>query len=430
MTELKKWLRSENLFQRTKETQVPSHLLYDGGKIFVPRDREHEFLYHYAEAMEAGEKLYYVETRPSTFKFMIDVDITDDHYWTDEEIIKLTKFIQGIVFDFYNKNQMTICAISPSKEKKDGTHTGVHLIWPKLVVISETARVIRRGIVQKLNEEYGSCPRGPGGPKTWEDVIDEVIYTRNGYRMVGSDKMTPPPNKQPENRELVVKFVMNSNGDLKQNYLERLQNDYKALALETSIRYVLDTHRRKGSKGMEIKTLPKWLEEDALEFAENNGKKSKIGGSLVGSREHLIIEHFIKHNLPKQYNRGTVKAVTRYPDGNLLIKTTSRYCMNLGRAHNSCGIYFFATPNGLYQKCLCPCDKLKGRKCGYCRDYTSDCYPFSQETTDLLFPEQAKSMFKESKKGKNGYQPRSESKKTKNLEKKALCDKLLDDILG
>lgn len=426
-SELKKWLISEKLFERTKKVPVPSHLLYDGGKIFVPRDREHEFLYRYAEALEKGENLYYVETRPPTFKFMIDIDITDDHYWSMNEIVKITKFIQKIVYAFYNKNLMTICATSAEKKKKDGIHTGVHLIWPKLVVISETARIIRRGIVQKLNEEYGACPHGPEGSKTWEDVIDEVIYTRNGYRMIGSDKMTP--KKQPENRPLEVKFVMNSEGELKEEYLERLTSDYKALCLESSIRYVMDTYRRKGSKGMEPKTIPKWLEDDALEFAERDGKK-KSGGIIVGSREHLIIEQFIRNNLPKQYKNGVVKAVTRYKDGNLLVKTNSRYCMNLGRSHNSCGIYFFASPNGLYQKCLCPCDKLKGRKRGYCRDYTSDCYPFSENTRDLLFPEQAKSMFKDEKKKKNVYEPRSESVRVRNLKETQLCNKLLDNILN
>ena len=434
MADLKKWLHNQGFFQKTNETPVPSHLLYDGGKIYVPRDREHEFLYQYALEMEKGSKLYYVETRPKTFKFMIDIDITDDHYWTNEEIIKITKFIQTVVYDFYEKNLHTICAVSPPKEKKDGTHTGVHLIWPKLVVISETARVIRRGIVQKLNEEYGSCPCGPGGPKTWEDVIDEVIYTRNGYRMVGSDKMTPPPNKKSENRELIVKFVMNANGDLKEEYLERLLGDYKATVMETSIRYVLDVYRRKGSKGMEPKSYPKWLEDDALEFAENNGKKGKgSSGCITGPKEHLIIEQFIQRNLPNEY-RGDIKAVTRYKDGNLLIKTNSRHCMNLGRSHNSCGIYFYASPQGIFQKCLCPCDKLKGRKQGYCRDYTSECFPFTEDTKMLLFPEYAKNLFlnetNDKKKKRNLFNPRSETKGFKEKEKKAQCDKMLEDILS
>lgn len=421
MANLKKWLTEQKLFKRTEKVKIPSHLLYDGyngGKIYVPREREHEFLYHYSEEMKAGSKLYYVETRPKTFKYMIDIDITDDHYWTNDEIINISKFIQNVVYDFYEKNQMTICATSPAKEKADGIHTGVHLIWPKLYVDSETAMILRRGIVQKLNENVS----GPK-EKSWEDIIDEVIYTRNGYRMVGSDKLSPK-TKLPENRSLEIKFVMNSEGKLMEDYLDRLKNNFQSLAVETSIRYI--HNKQYHLKGMEFKHYPKWLEPDALESVVGN--KSKTPGVIVGNREHIIIEHFIRENLPKEYGSGSVKAVTRYDDGNLLIKTTSGHCMNIGRCHNSCGIFFFASPNGLYQKCLCPCDNLKGRKRGYCRDYTSDCFPFTDETRDLLFPQYSKKLFIESKKNKNNYRPLTTNQKDKEL--KEYCDKLFDDIFS
>ena len=151
------------------------------------------------------------------------------------------------------------------------------------------------------------------------------------------------------------------------------------MALETSIRHVPNVYHKK-SNGMEIKTIPSWLDGDALEIASSTDKKSHKKGTIVSSTEHFLIEEFIKSKLDKAYKKSQIKAVTRYEDGNLLIKTTSRHCMNLGREHNSCGIYFFATPDGLYQKCLCPCMKLKDRKVGYCRDYTSDCH------INLLFP--------------------------------------------
>jgi hypothetical protein len=438
MTELKKWLKSENLFNQSKEVPVPSHLLYDGGKIYVPRTREHEFVYHYSEELKRKSELYYVETRPRTFKFMIDIDITDDHYWTNDEIIKITKFIQTVVYDFYSRNLMTIGCTASIKHKKDGVHTGVHLIWPKLFVIAETALIIRRGIVQKLNEEFV----GPKG-KSWDGIIDELIYTRNGLRMVGSDKLSPKRVENPKTRESMtvkipekrpyeIAFVMNSTGELKENYLTRLQNDPQALIQETSIRFVISAYLSKASKGMEIKQFPKWLEGDLLEIANNSTKGSKTSkGTIISEKEHFIIEHFIRNNLPKEYSSGIVKSVTRYNDGNLLIKTDSRYCMNLGRRHNSCGIYFFASPDGLYQKCLCPCDNLKGRKRGYCRDYTSGIYPFKEEIRDLLFPNFNKNLFIEQKKEtkKNKYIPRSETMKSRKSEKKDLCDKLLNDLL-
>jgi hypothetical protein len=431
--QLDKWLESKKYFTRTKETPIPSHLLYTGykgGKLYVPRSEEYEFLCHYAEEMERGTKLYYVETRPKTFKFMIDVDISDTHYWSTEEIAKLISNIQKTVFAFFETNQVVVCCTSPAKTKNDGTHTGIHLIWPNLFVTSDTALCIRRGIIQKLKESEIKLT------KSWEDIIDETIFTRNGYRMIGSDKMSvikgktenEPDKKIPENRPLGLLFVMDSEGQLSEGYYNRLKKDTKALVLETSIRYVIDTYL---NQGMNINKFPLWLEEDPLQRkAANKG----AGGTVVGGKEHIVIENFIRTKLPSPYKRQIVKAVTRYPDKNLLIKTNSRFCMNLGREHNSCGIYFFASPNGLYQKCLCPCNKLDGRKNGLCMDYTSECYPFDDDTRKILFPDFEENLFLKMKKKKKEEKEKSkfvpETKTNIKKQQQQICDKLLSDIMS
>jgi hypothetical protein len=430
MSNLDKWLETNNFFTRTKDTPIPSHLLYNGykgGKVYVPRTKEYEFLSQYATEMNKGTKLYYVETRPKTFKFMIDVDISDTHYWSIEEITQLSVFIQKTVFTFFETDKMTICCTSPEKIKNDGIHTGIHLIWPNLFVTSDTALCIRRGIIQKLKESEIKLK------KSWEDIIDETIYTRNGYRMVGSDKMSvktdkekndkEKKDKEPENRPLGLLFVMDSDGQLSEGYFNRLKRDTKALILETSIRYVIETYMQ---QGMEIK-VPMWLEEDPVQ--KKAGYKGQ--GFVVSSKEHFIIENFIKRNLPKVY-AGSVKEVTRYPDKNILIKTTSSYCMNIGRKHNSCGIYFFATQHGLYQKCLCSCNKLDGRKSGLCMDYTSGIYKFDDTTRTIFFPEtnlfiEPRVINEKTKKGAKIYTPETKLSIKKQQEK--LCNKLLSDIL-
>ena len=101
--QLDEWLESKNYYTRTKENPIPSHLLYNGykgGKLYIPRSEDYEFLCEYAEEMKKGTKLYYVETRPKTFKFMIDVDISDDHYWETEELTKLISHIQKTIYIF------------------------------------------------------------------------------------------------------------------------------------------------------------------------------------------------------------------------------------------------------------------------------------------------------------------------------------------
>lgn len=425
-SQLDKWLESKKYFTRTKDTPVPSHLLYTGykgGKLYIPRSEEYEFLCQYSEEMKRGTKLYYVETRPKTFKFMIDIDISDDHYWSESEIAKLVSHIQKTVYPFFETSQIVICCTSPVKTKNDGTHTGIHLIWPNLFITSDTALCIRRGIIQKLKEDKESFKL----TKSWEDVIDETIFTRNGYRMVGSDKMSKEKGsdkKVIENRPLGLLFVMDSEGQLSEGYYNRLKKDTKALILETSIRYVIDTYL---TQGMNIK-FPIWLEEDPLQRkATNKG----VGGTVVSGKDHLIVENFIRTKLPKAYARQIVKAVTRYPDKNLLIKTNSRFCMNLGREHNSCGIYFFASPNGLFQKCLCPCNKLDGRKNGLCMDYTSECFPFDEDTRKILFPDFEENLFlkmKKKKKEESKFVPGTKTNIA--TQQKKACDKLLNDIMS
>ncbi len=428
---LDKWLESNGYFTRTKETPIPSHLLYNGykgGKLYIPRSKEYEFLSQYAAEMTRGSKLYYVETRPKTFKFMIDVDISDDHYWSVEEITKLVTIIQKTVYAFFETNQVVICCTSPIKTKNDGIHTGIHLIWPCLFVISDTALYMRRGIIQKLKE--ASKDGLFKLTKLWEDIIDETIFTRNGYRMVGSDKMSilkGSKEKVAENRPLTLLFVMDSHPDyqLNETYYNRLNKDPKALMIETSIRYVIDTYL---NQGMNINKFPIWLEEDPLQRkAYNKG----VGGTVVSGKDHIILENFIRKKLPKAYSRQIVKAVTRYPDKNLLIKTNSRFCMNIGREHNSCGIYFFASPNGLYQKCLCPCNKLNGRKNGLCMDYTSECFPFDEDTKKILFPDFKENLFLEKKKKKkeeSKYVPATKANVA--MQQKKTVDKLLADIMS
>jgi len=414
MNDLYKWCSSNDFFTRTKENHTPSHLIYDGykgGKLYIPKNKEYEFLKMYSIEAIKGTKLYFVETRPKVFKFMIDVDITDEYYWPEENILNLSVKIQEVICEFFESPGPTICCISPEKVKKDKIHTGIHLIWPGLVVCSETALIIRRGLIQKLKESDIIIS------KPWEDIFDEVIYTRNGYRMTYSDKMYKDKEtgeKIIENRKLDLLFVVDKDG-VNEIYTQRLKNDIKTLCSETSIRYVIET------PPMSIK-IPEWLDEDAIHIKEG---RSSAPGKIASSTEHLHIEKFMRKTLPKPFARGIIKEVCRYHDGNILIKTSSRYCMNLGRAHNSCGIYFFGSPLGMYQKCLCPCNTLEGRKDGYCKDFTSECFKWPEDLRTLLFPEF--NYLANTKKKKNSYEPFNPNREY--IEKQLVCDKMLEDIM-
>ena len=385
---LKSWLTPYT--QDIEKTYT--HLLLNGGKYNIPSDKEREFIEVYSKCLYDTERLYVVECRPPLFKYMIDIDLkepVEGTEWNKEQVMDLVKLIQEVVYEFYELDMNVICLTCNPKEivhkKNKYIKVGIHLIWPRHFINSGDAILLREGILQKLIEKYGERHE----ENKWEDVCDERIYTSNGFRMVGSDKLTrkssPDPDLRvvPENRIYWPLFVMDSYGGLRNEYFTRICQDMEALVLDTSIRFV------PVNIGAPITKIPKWvIIEDRVRNKIQRNKKSstKVSRLDIDTKEFSALEEMMLQKLPKEYSNQKIKSVQRYTDGNLLIITDSRHCMNLGREHNSCGIYFFASSKGLYQKCLCPCINMKDRIFGYCKDYTSSCFEFPESVRELLFP--------------------------------------------
>jgi len=356
----------------TQDKDDCTHLFLDGGKAKIPFEKEKEFIRHYSNKLDSGGKVYIVEKRPDVFRYMIDVDILDKQYWELPKVIDLAKIIQKIIFEFYEMDLNVICCMAPPKIKGELVKTGIHLIWPRHFINCEDALTIREALLIRL-EKSELKPQN-----SWNDILDELIYIRNGYRMVGSDKMIPG-TKISENRPYTLKFVMDSKGELREVYRKRLSLDSNSLILDTSIRFTA----LEGAKlTIPFKKIPKWLPVTSISKSKKKNGKLRILGTL----EYEIIQKFMDSSLPSCYNNQTIKDIRQYPDGNFLIITDSSYCLNIQRNHNSCGIYFLGTRKGIYQKCLCPCDNLKNRINGYCKNYTSQCFEFTKDTSEFLFP--------------------------------------------
>lgn len=382
---LQKWLTDNNYYDPGPEKHKKSHLTfcgYKGGIIYLPENHniEYEFIKKYAEDFKNGEKLYYVEQRAHIFKYMIDLDIPDDHYWPDKEIIRLASFINSIINEFFEDTFCIVCKSPPKIKKMDNKeviHSGVHLIWPKIYVCCETAIYLRACILQKITE-FDKIVR------SWPTILDEVVYIRNGYRMVGSDKMV---KKIAENRIYSILDVIDINGS-RTKYLERLLGDYVSLIADTSIRYIPISIGNKD--GMKPSKIPKWVNHEIVLLNKPKIPKRFCSNDSI---ELTVLQNFITKYVPEYANiPNLINRVIRYPDlqGNILVTTNTRYCLNLGREHGSCGIYFHIGLRGLTQKCLCPCNNLHGRKNGLCKDFTSKIYKIPLDLTEILFRKEAK----------------------------------------
>lgn len=403
-----------------KSTEKPTHLLLNGGKLSVPQEREREFIEKYAKALTLKQKLYIVECRPAIFKFMIDLDIKDPENsppWTKDKILDLVATIQKVIFEFYEVDINVICLTCPTKivtsKKTKYTKIGIHLIWPRHFVNASDAIVLRQAIILKLCEKYGE--RHPENP--WSDVFDERIYTSNGYRMVGSDKYTRGIS---ENREYWPLFVIDSVGNSRDAYFNRISTDMEALVIDTSIRFV------PVKIAIPFTKIPKWvtIDEETKQKIQKKTMANKITRMDMCTKEYEVLIKFMGEKLPQIYSSQKIKSIQRYPDDNILIITDSRHCMNIGREHNSCGIYFFATEKGVYQKCLCPCINMKDRIFGYCKDYTSSCFEFSDEIRSALF--RKKKIIKKTKSDLNLSSTQNTSQFKKHLS--SFCDDIFNSI--
>lgn len=440
---LKSWLEPY-----VSKAKTNTHLLLDGGKYNIPSEKEREFLELYAKCLDTREKCYVIECRPQIFKYMIDLDIKEpegsNKEWDREDILELTKTIQSVVYEFYEIDMNVICltcnrkTICDPKSKQKYTKIGIHLIWPRHFTTSSDALVVREGIVQKLKSTYGE--RNPDN--VWESIVDDRIYVNNGFRMVGSDKLErirgsrrdqgsrePRGSRRtkeviPENRIYWPLFVVDSKGNFRDAYHARICKDMVALILDTSIRYV------PVNLAIPITKIPSWVVLDPMVVHGtkqiSKRSSSKISRLDVDSDEFGILILFMRNKLPEMYKNQTIKSIQRYPDGNILIITDSKYCMNIGREHSSCGIYFFANNKGVYQKCLCPCMERKDRIFGYCRDYTSSCFEFSDDLRNALFPKKKNNGGKNKGTKINLSSTQSNRKFCKHLS--SFCDDLYNSI--
>ena len=59
-----------------KGTQVPTHVLMNGGQLHVPEEDIDAFWNEYVSAIFAGQKLYVVEQKTERFKFFVDLPET------------------------------------------------------------------------------------------------------------------------------------------------------------------------------------------------------------------------------------------------------------------------------------------------------------------------------------------------------------------
>lgn len=172
-----------NLF--TKDVK-PTHIFMDGikgGSVHVPPDLELDFLDAFSRDLVNNVTICLVEKCTPEFRFFVDIDYRGVK---ELDLVCLGQLIQRQIALYYKEDPMTKKGLICSTEVQ-GDKTGVHYIFPHLVVDKIRALHIHASIVQALKKEMTEWE---SEGHIWEEMADNSVYLRDDgdLRMIGSHK--------------------------------------------------------------------------------------------------------------------------------------------------------------------------------------------------------------------------------------------------
>jgi len=437
----------------TLSGREPTHLLLDGGILHVPMHEYQEgFLRRVGEQMDDGIENFIAEKRTPIFIMHADLDILEPsgNEMTLDRFGEWAKDIQHIMKEFFHEAwdgykpgindprigsfkrlSMLVCC-APSKydvvkNKGMWTKTGYHLIWPWTYVDSAQAITLRSAFIQYFQKKYGLRAK----ENTWEDVFDLTVYTQNGLRMVGSDKLERCPSckgkkaaggfcklsicdgergKYPSNRVYHVVKAYNYNGVKSTKLLEKVTESGVVEVKMTSIRSMATSttpmknpdwfdplffHDEQANHQSIFNPTPSDRKKrrealgqmpDNLQGARELGistapKLSKADVRLISLQKWLRDPDLPRGMcIPQVYHKTDIVDLVEKTGKNestyYLARTDSFFCLHKGDEHTSNNIYFLITRFGLYQKCFS----------SKCKNWCSSPYQLPPTVLKAFFP--------------------------------------------
>ena len=353
-----------------------THVLMDGGVLEVPFDRLDDFYKTCVQCIKSGEQIFVVEQKTDVYNFFLDIDYKDASELDLDEI-------KSISLDVCSKIESLglpfTCVVSVAKPKtKDGlVKTGIHFNWPELPVNQEGAIHLRWHIISTLN----ISKRGD-----WSQYVDGSVYGDLETGTRGSGFRMPWCHKKGKHAECKGQgcAVCEYTGKLTEGeYLPVFKYSEKGLSphpQEVSVNGLWTCTVRSEAQPLDVPVGPVSVE---VRKREGNFKSLQTKNEVVDSELSALLETFVRLNMPGQ-SKSRIKKIYKYRD-TYRIETTSRYCENIGRNHNSNHVWFLASNKTICQKCFCRCETMAGRKHGFCKDFTGRAHHLPKTVCDILF---------------------------------------------
>jgi hypothetical protein len=372
---MKRWASSNNLSNKDNL----SHVLMDGGVLSIPCDKVDEFYGKCVDDIKNKRNIFVVEQKTDIYNFFVDIDYIDDEELGLDQVEAFVK----VICDKVNKMGGKDCLVSicEPKPKNGRIKTGVHMNWPNFHVDQNGALTLRSHILSTLNLVYSSIK--------WDDVIDASVYgvldktKGSGFRMPWSHKSV---KDRATGRQVVegpyLPFMMytGTEGVGPLTALGKIVHIDQDISVEL---LRMATIRSNETTPHEIPDAPDVSRKQEGGFTSSQTKNAVNDNGLVAQ-----VQTFIRLNMEGQ-GTSRVKRMFKSKDA-YLAETDSMYCENIQRTHNSNHVWFIMKNGQISQKCFCRCDTMKGRKSGFCKDFSGRVHTLSRTLTNELFPNKKK----------------------------------------
>lgn len=381
---LQEWVFKNHFFMK-KEGQgnlLPAtHLLLNGGRYHIPNTSRDIFHTKYARDIQNGWKHFICEQRTDIFKMFADLDFLEEKKIDDSEVIDIVKTLQKVINEIFisqvKKENLNV-VISTTDVKSTIKHgnpyvkTGIHLIWTDLYVNQEIALIIRRLFIQALENKYDERKLEY---EPWSDVVDKVVYTRNGMRMIGSRKCHPCVCKDykvgcdicqsgrifgkiDEGRAYIPAYLLDVNGNLLEDELETMNTNFGQMIKKTSI----VSYSTKPNVKLDETNLPEWYDKSKdleiikkiknldidIKETKNKTTKTEFSKEFIKKLHKFIITKF-----PNDGKKFTITKIEQAEDKMAYwLSTDCTYCLNVNRCHNSSTVWFRITNGFIFQHCF------------------------------------------------------------------------------
>ena len=427
-------------FAKEAKCKVPTHVTMCGSNLAIAEKDESTFLETYAALVSSNCRLFFVERPTEVYRYFCDFDFKQLVRIPDKTLEAAAMVVQSVVKTFYpslkddeHALRSIVCTTDAKRVPASGStpeliKTGMHILWPGLLVSVDTALNIRESMLVGMQKAFGLRVE-PNN--SWEDVIDVSVYPDlnkkgSGLRMLGSCKSVTCSSckglkkldskdknsadcprckgvgKLDEGRPYFPLMVLTTSGKRDVNSEMHYLEDMHSLIVDTKIRTFSGTQPTPGyvfpdGAPVYMASEPGRIRrQGGTDVIDRSGKvKSTIGSLFQGQKVEVsrsdpvwpAIETMICKHPCGMYTQTIVNQITTNAKRSKYTAHIngpySHYCQNKGSVHSSNRVFFEFDCSGFVQKCFGNKQGIHG-PCG--PTYRSSTEPFSPADLEILFP--------------------------------------------